>query len=197
VLRLLDALRSVPRDLAEAVVGRREEELGAWLRSALVDVPGGRVSGWRARLAADPDLDSLFVEASAELDRLIPSCPDLHHVVHLDLLHGNVLVPPDGSEIVAVFDWGCQALIDPVYELAWFSFWAPWHAGLAAVDVVGAARAHLSSAPDRFDLTGFDDRLRCYEVHIGLTHLAYHGFTGESDDLAAVARQLRAVLDRR
>jgi aminoglycoside phosphotransferase (APT) family kinase protein len=197
VLRLLDALRRIPRDVAEAAVGPRTSPWDKWLRAALVDEPGGRVSGWRARLAADPHFDALFREGEAELDRLGPACPDLHHVLHLDLLHGNVLVAGDASRIEAVFDWGCHALGDPLYELAWFSFWAPFHpAGLAHADVVGVARAHLAGQDDPdLDLSGFDERLRTYEIHIGLTHLAYHAFTGEADDLAAVARRLRAVLD--
>ena len=41
----------------------------------------------------------------------------------------------------------------------------------------------------------FSERLRCYELHIGLTHLAYCAFTGDrEDDLRAVAQRTREIL---
>jgi aminoglycoside phosphotransferase (APT) family kinase protein len=49
-------------------------------------------------------------------------------VLHADLLNRDVLVAGDGSRLVAVFDWGCSAYDDFLYELAWFTFWVPWHA---------------------------------------------------------------------
>ena len=52
----------------------------------------------------------------------------------------------DGSRLTAVFDWGCYALGDFLYEVAWFTFWAPWHAGLAAIDFRSAV---LRALPGR------------------------------------------------
>ena len=38
-------------------------------------------------------------------------------------------------------------------------------------------------------------RLRCYELHIGLTNLAYCAFSGDrEDDLRAVAERMREIL---
>ena len=45
------------------------------------------------------------------------------------------------------------------------------------------------------DVPHFGERLRCYEIHIGLTHLAYCAFAGNrDDDLRAVARRTREIL---
>jgi hypothetical protein len=78
--------------------------------------------------------------------------------------------------------------------VAWFTFWAPWHAGLAALDFRSAIRRHYRAA--RLDVPRFDERLRCYELHIGLTHLAYSAFTGDPGrHLPGIARRTREILD--
>lgn len=187
LLRMFDALRALPAPaLAEGEPAWRE-----FLVRSLEDVPGERVSGWRAHLAADPGLDALWTAGVAALDGLLPACPELRHVLHLDLLHGNVLVADDGR-LEAVYDWGCTTVGDFAYELAWFSFWSPAYPGLAAVDVAGAALAHLRTTDA--DLDRIDERLRAYEIHIGLTHLAYHAFSGEPEALREVADRLRPLV---
>jgi hypothetical protein len=41
----------------------------------------------------------------------------------------------------------------------------------------------------------FDERLSCYELHIGLEHLAYNAFTHDYTELHAVGQRLRTILD--
>lgn len=190
LLRMFDALRALPAPVPAPAGG-----VPTWrefLVRSLDDVPGGRVSGWRARLAADPDLDALWAAGATALDDLLPACPPMRHVLHLDLLHANVLVAADGRRLEAVYDWGCTTVGDFAYELAWFSFWSPAHEGLAAVDVCGAAVEHLRA--DGANLDRIDERLRAYAIHIGLTHLAYHAFSEEPGALAWVADRLRPIL---
>ncbi|MGH9169414.1 MAG: phosphotransferase family protein [Acidimicrobiales bacterium] len=163
-----------------------------WLLGGLVDTPGDRVSGWRSQLAATPELDQLFVTAEASLHSLLGALPEIRHVLHLDLLNRNVLVAQDASRLEAVFDWGCLSFGDFVYEVAWFTFWSPWHAGLAAADFLGAIRSHYASIG--LDVPDFEERLECYELHIGLTHLAYCTFAKLGDDLAGVAKRLKQIL---
>lgn len=192
VLRALDALRAAD---GPTVFGPPSIPWRQFLLDSLVDQPGGRVSGWRARLAADPALDAQFRLGEDHLAGLLPSLPERQDVLHLDLLHGNVLVTPDGTRLEAVFDWGCTMLGDFAYELAWFSFWAPWHRGLDAVGLVDAARTHVASQAGGAELVaGFDVRRNAYEVHIGLTHLAWYAFTGDDEGLGAVAARLARPL---
>lgn len=188
LLRAFDALRNLP----PPVPALGDHSWRQFLVETIVDVPGGRVSGWRSTLAADADLDAMFTETERELRVLLPRCPELRHVLHLDLLHANVLVAPTGDRLEAVFDWACTTAGDFVYELAWFSFWSYLHPAISEVDVVGAARRHLEASG--VDITGFDERLRAYELHIGATHLAYHAFTGEADALRGVADRLRPLV---
>ena len=156
-----------------------------WLRSGLVNQPGERVSGWAAILAGSAALSELFTAGERELSSLLQACPEIRHVVHGDLLNRNVLVEPDGSRLTAVFDWGCSVWGDFLYEAAWFTFWAPWHPGLAAIDFRSVIRGHYRAAG--VEVPRFGERLRCYELHIGLTHLAYCAFAGR-DREATCAR---------
>jgi aminoglycoside phosphotransferase (APT) family kinase protein len=165
-----------------------------WLREGLVDQPGRRVAGWRVVLAGSADLNETFVAGERAFAALLDTCPEIRHVLHIDLLNRNVLVAGDGSRLVAVFDWGCSAYGDFLYEVAWFTFWAPWHAGLAAIDFRSVMRRHYDATG--LDVPFFDERLRCYELHIGLTHLAYRAFAGRrEEDLHAVARRTRQILE--
>jgi aminoglycoside phosphotransferase (APT) family kinase protein len=196
--RALDAMREQPEEwpqwlleapeLAEGPGGR----WGAQLLAALEDRPDERVSGWRPVLAGVPELDALFTTAKAEFVDLLDACPARGHLIHCDLLNRNVLVSEDATRLSAVFDWSCQRHGDFLYDVAWLTFWAPWHPGLAAVDIRSRALEHFSASG--IAVAGFDQRLRCYELHIGLEHLAYNAFTGDQDELQAVGRRTRALL---
>jgi hygromycin-B 4-O-kinase len=166
---------------------------GAQLLGGLVDTPGNRVSGWRAVLEQSAELDALFNTALRRFSELLTVCPTTPHLIHADLLNRNVLVSDDACRLVAVFDWGCLKYGDFVYELAWFTFWAPWHPALAAIDIRSAALDHYNA--NGLPVPGFDQRLRCYELHIGLDHLAYNAFTGNTDELQAVARRTNTLLN--
>lgn len=206
LLRGLDTLRQLPAPAPASALAPAPAPGGTgmaaapggpgswrdWLLSGLDDRPGERVSGWTAILARRPGLTGLFAAARDSFSGLLDACPEIRHLLHGDLLNRNVLVAPDASRLTAVFDWACSACGDFLYEAAWFTFWAPWHAGLAAVDFRSVIRDH-------YDVTGvdvprFSERLRCYELHIGLTHLAYCAFAGRDDDLQAVARRTRGLL---
>jgi len=188
LFRALDTMRSLPTDPAS-----RPVRWGQWLLDILVDRPGDRVSGWRRKLAESSDLDALFVAGHKAMESLLPACPDLHHVLHLDLLNRNVLVTTDASRLEAVFDWGCLAYGGFVYEVAWFTFWAPWHAGLSAIDFRASILDHW--AANDLVVENFDERLACYELHIGLNHLAYNAFVGGREkELAEIGHRLQQVM---
>jgi len=188
LFRALDAMRRIPT--------RPETRLvpwGRWLLEILVDRPGGRVSGWRHKLAGSGDLESLFMAGHKAMENPLPACPDLHHVLHLDLLNHNVLVADDARRLEAVFDWGCLAYGDFVYEVAWFTFWAPWHAGLSAVGFRSRVLDHYAALG--IVVENFDERLACYELHIGLDHLAYNTFVpGRDKELAEIGDRLRQLM---
>ncbi len=118
--------------------------------------------------------------------------PQRQDVIHGDLLNRNVLVAD--SKIAAVFDWGCSLYGDHLYDIAWLTFCSPYTSGFDPEAVRDFAQQHYrgkSSAPVDFDL-----RIGCYELHIGLSAIAYQAFRGDRSAAVLLAAQTRAVLNR-
>ncbi len=120
LLRGLDALRRlpVPRAGGTAPDAGSPASWRGWLWLGLTDRPGERVSGWQAVLARQAGLSDLFAAGERAFSALLYACPEIRHVVHGDLPNRNVLVAPDESRLTAVFDWGCLAYGDFLYEVA-------------------------------------------------------------------------------
>ncbi|MEN3342836.1 MAG: hygromycin-B 4-O-kinase [Actinomycetota bacterium] len=156
------------------------------------DEPSSRTHGWRERLASSPLGDGPLEEALACLRELAPGCPDERHLTHNDLLNRNVLVA-DGR-LQAVFDWGNSTHGDFVYELAQFTFWAPWHPAWRGVDLADEAQRHYERIG--LDVPGFEQRLRAYEIRIALDGCTYNAFRERWDELEATTRRLRPAVER-
>jgi hygromycin-B 4-O-kinase len=153
------------------------------------DRPEERTHGWRERLITSPMGSAPFAEGLARLEALTRYCPEERHLIHSDLLNFNVLVA-DGC-ISAVIDWGCAMYGDFLYDLAWLLFWSPWYPDWAAIDFQGEAALHYASIG--LDVPHFEERLSCYQIHIGLAAQAYNAFKGRLDALAETARRTLEV----
>lgn len=164
----------------------------SWLLDSLVDNPNARGGGWTETLQAHPDIYRVFVEGLALLKQLVPSMPELRCLLHRDWLYGNVLVNPTTGELTGIFDWGCSLAGDFIYDIASFTFWAPWHTGLNAIDIRDRAVAHYAAIG--LCVPNFDQRLRCYELHIALEHLAYSAAIGRTETLVELADATRRLL---
>ncbi|MGO9876778.1 MAG: phosphotransferase family protein [Acidimicrobiia bacterium] len=135
----------------------------------------------------------MFVAGERAVEDLLGLCPDIHHVPHCDLINRNVLVAEDRTRLEAVFDWGCVAYVDFLYDISWFTFWAPWHPWLAATDIRSAVLEHYAATGVAVE--NFDERIRCYEVHIGVHHLAHNTFVpGRENDLTTIASRLHELI---
>jgi aminoglycoside phosphotransferase (APT) family kinase protein len=154
------------------------------------------VPGWHAELAADPWLAALSEAAVDRVRDLVDACPERRDLVHGDLLHSNVLISPDADRLEAVFSWKCSVRGDFLFDGAWCSFWAPWHAGIAAANPLGGLLAAPSVQVDRDALLDASPRHHCYELHIGFTHLGWNISTGNRAELDATARRLTEVFER-
>jgi hygromycin-B 4-O-kinase len=148
--------------------------------------------GWRARIREIPEIEDVFVAGERAVRSLLGTVPEGRHLIHRDLLHRNVLVADGTSRLEAVFDWACSVAGDFLYEVAWFTFWEPWYPALTALDFRRVIEAHYQTIG--LEVENFDERLTCYEIQIGLEHLAYAAFTGREDDLRGVARRTLQVL---
>ena len=158
-------------------------------RAALLDVahdrPGDRIHGWRERLAASATGLVPFEQAYDRLTELIGFCPDERHLIHSDLLNFNVLV--DDGRISGVIDWGCAMWSDWLYDLAWFTFWAPWYPAWRGIDFAAEARRHYVAVG--LDVPNFTERMACCQLHIGLSGMAYQAFTERREVLEQTARR--------
>jgi len=161
-------------------------------RAAVLAMPaaGERIHGWRERLDQSPSALRAFKYGSMRLRELIDFCPEERHLVHSDLLYFNVLV--DGERISAVLDWGSAMYGDFLWDLAWFTFWQPWYTAWSAVDLRAAAREHYGEIC--LAVPHFEQRMRCYELAIGLDGLAYQAFAGHTASLEWTTQRVLNLL---
>ncbi len=192
---MLDAAREV--DLTES------SGYGGWgadgtapyptWQAALLAVAGDesaeRIQGWRERLTKSPAGFRAFEEGLERLHALIDRCPNDRYLIHSDLLHFNVLV--GGDRISAVVDWGCSMYGDFLYDIAWFVFWSPWYPAWREIDFEREALEHFASIG--LELYHVAERLRCYQIQIGLDSLKYNAFMGRRIELEEVASQVLAL----
>ncbi len=195
--------RSVLPDLFDALAAMREIELpgtgyGRWIPNgsaphaswrewllAIADEPlDPRIRGWREALASRPGARERFDECFAALTDAAPTGPERRRLIHADLTARNVFVL-DGR-ISGVLDWANSLVGDPVYDIAWLLFWAPWHPGIDPGDIRHLARA-------RFGDDDLDARVRCYGLHVGLDAQLYTAFKGRSEELDRAAERTLQV----
>ncbi len=196
---LLQALRAVPTSKSDRVVWYDSSEAAniswhTWLLNGLKDNSGDVVSGWRAKLAEQPEINNLFKQCEARIHELLPACPERRDLVHGDLLHQNVLVAEDVGKVTAVFSWKCSAFGDFLYDVAWCTFWSDWHPGIAAANIWQRTMTAPDLTPD--DLENAALRHHCYELQIGASHLGWNVWTNNQKDLEAVAYALERTLGK-
>ncbi len=187
----LDAVRLVDLRATTGFGGwdaHGQSQQPSWRASLLEiadDRPTHRIQGWRERLATSPTGSKPFESALEQLTTLVHVCPEDRHLIHSDLLNYNVLVSDD--HIAAVIDWGCGKYGDFLYDLAWLSFWSPWYPAWESIDFRQEAARHYASIG--LDVPHFEERLRCYEIHIGLDSQAYNSYKGRWNELDVVAKR--------
>lgn len=196
LLDALAAMRSIEPDLPgcgewDATAGGPFPTWAANLRSVADDPAGRRSDGFRAALEREAPHEVATLDAAvARLDEVADAGDDHRHVIHGDLLNVNAVA--DGDRISGIFDWGCSAFGDPLYDAASLEFWAPWHPGVATVDVreVAAADAAARGRPE----PDLDARWLACALHLGVENLAYCASVGRWTDLANTAARLRTYL---
>ena len=149
------------------------------------DAPSSRIGGWRDRMAAYPAARAVFDETFDCLRGLVAACPPGRHLIHSDPLNHNILVA-DGR-ITAVLDWGCGIYGDFLYDVAHLTFSTCWFPAWRGIDFAAEAERHYDAIG--LDVPAMRERLRCYEVHIGLDALAYNSFCQRPDQLDLIARR--------
>ncbi len=157
-----------------------------------VDDPSGRGHGWRAALATSTIGDAGFETALDGLHRLVEHVPNERHLIHSDLLNRNLLVAD--NRVTGVIDWGCSLHGDFLYDIAWFAYYWPWFPAWREIDFLAEIQDHYRRIG--LDVPGFHERLRCYQVHIGLGSQAYNASIGRWDNVRADTERTLTLLQR-
>lgn len=110
--------------------------------------------------------DKVYTEILA----LIPFCSEERKLLHGDSGFDNML--SDGQQITGVIDWGESKYGDFIYDYAWLSYWSNQRHG-------NALREYYRER--NITLPNFEERMRCYELHIGLGALCFFAFSEQKD----------------
>ncbi len=115
---------------------------------------------------------------------LVEKCPEERKLIHNDFGSNNMLA--DGERITAVLDWDCAAYGDPLMDVARHYFWSAW---LYCVKVFAEyCEQRLRGLPD------YRERIRCYQLRVGLHEIHYSATTGEARMLDWKQRRCREIL---
>jgi hygromycin-B 4-O-kinase len=197
VFRLLDALRLLDISGSQGYGYWSEDRRGvhtSWKQELLdvtIDPPAKRIHGWKHRLSETMGL-AQFSHLQQTLVSLTGCCPEERHLIHSDLLHYNLLV--EDGKISAVLDWGNAIYGDFLYELAWFTFWSAWHPAMDGIDFRKLASDHYLDIG--LAVPNLEERLACYELHIGLDAIAYCSFIGNWSQVKQLFAQAQEIADR-
>jgi hygromycin-B 4-O-kinase len=155
------------------------------------DAPIKRTHGWLKLLESWPEGIATFAWGHDLLQRL--ASDDVPRtLLHCDLINRNVLV--DENKIAGVFDWGCSLYGDHLYDLAWFEFWSPWY---PEMDVSLLQNELMNRWQESGEAPrNMAERLAVCHLHIGLDHLGYNAFTGDTVNLLATAKRMRELVNR-
>src|SRR5437899_2826705 len=140
-------------------------------------------------LARTPVGHVAFDVGIARMSELVRWSSEQRHLVHNDLLYRNVFVDSDG---IVVLDWGASIFGDFLYDVAVLTFWWPWYAERwGGIDIRGEVERHYASTGLR--VPGFAERLRCCELDIGVSHIAYQASRVEWENATWTARRTLAL----
>lgn len=106
----------------------------------------------------------VYDNVDQEILKLIECCPEERYLVHGDYGFDNVF--SDGKNITGVIDWGESKYGDFIYDAAWLSYWSKEHKYREIVKNYYADK--------KLNLPNFEERMRCYELHIGLGALSFY-----------------------
>lgn len=139
---------------------------------------------WRS-LAKDTFLDgTLYGDFLGEMHGLLVFCPQDRRLIHGDFGFDNVMA--DGQRITGVLDWAECGLGDPIYDVAYLDFWSK--------AIRYGALWYARSTVGGMHVPHFEERMRCYMLHIGLDSMAIAAHKGDERDYIRVRERTHSVL---
>jgi hygromycin-B 4-O-kinase len=182
LLRVMDAIHAV--DI------RNSLGYGKWNLEG-----NGEFSTWKDFIIAVnrfPDKENLFETSFLEketwqriysqIEKLSEFCSDEKYLVHGD--YGNSNVRSDGMKITGVFDWEHSCYGDPLYDIAWLTFWQKKPFRIKEIEDYYRAR----------NMPHFDERLLCYKLRIGLSSLSFYAYSQQRDKYDSIKQRIFDLL---
>ena len=144
-----------------------------YLASVIENHADGYYEDWH-RLFHDSFLErDLYETVFAQMLRLSERCPDERSLIHYDYQFENIIV--DNGQVTGVIDWANALYGDHLYDVAWLN-WLSVHPGWWYPDGVEILRWRFGAAE------GYESRIACYELNIGLDHLRFYAKNDRRDD---------------
>jgi hygromycin-B 4-O-kinase len=106
-----------------------------------------------------------------EIVKLVPFISEERHLLHGDYGFDNML--SDGKKISGVIDWGESSYGDFLYDYAWLSYWSKDQAYRTF------SKEYFTS--ENIEVPHFEERMKCYELHIGLGALGFYAFSEQRE----------------
>lgn len=153
---------------------------GTWEDNLLREDPPGERAAQRELLAATRIGSAEFDAGLARMRELVPFAQMQRSLVHNDLLNYNLLADDAG---VILLDWGASIYGDFLYDSALLTFWWPYYAKWAGIDIRAEVERHFGDAPN------FRERLRLCELDIGVSHIAFQASQARWDNAAWTAKR--------
>jgi hygromycin-B 4-O-kinase len=119
-----------------------------------------------------------------KIEDLSQYCPEERYLVHGD--YGNNNAVSDGERVTGVFDWADSMYGDPVYDVAWLTFWHKSPEKIKQIEEYYMNRG----------IPNFSERLLCYKLRIGLSSISFYAFSNQKNKYDSIKeRMLNLIKD--
>ena len=155
-----------------------------YLAAIATNDPDGYYQNWHG-LFCDSFLErDVYETVYRQLLRLAEYCPEERALIHNDFQVENILA--EKQRITGVIDWANALYGDPLYDVArWI--WLSAQPGWWYDDSDDLMRTHFGDAPH------FDERITCYQFHIGLDDLRFYAKNGKETEYNLMRDRLLAL----
>lgn len=130
--------------------------------------------------------EKLILEIKDYFLNLIKKCPEERVLIHGDFGSNNIIVNDNLSDFSAVIDWDCAGYGDFLYTVASAHFWSPW---LICMKKTAEYWDNIFST-----LPNYNDRIMCYQLHIGLNEILENALDKDFDTLDFCQNRCREIL---